>query len=285
MSPQKRVSIARRRLTARVLREQGRLEEAAAAEQAELLQRMRRALLQVLGESSGFKLFHYSQLLQTIDREISRGRDEALRVAGRRVIGSFEMGSNLVEESLRSAGLRIGAGIPGQLLSATIDVTADRVRGVWSELGSRLKTNVRQAALGVQDPFTAIQNLSTRITNPKTFGTSEVRAESIIRTELGRTFTLANHQRMVEADKRIGGLRKYWLSAEDGRVRPTHEAAGQAYAPGGTIGPIPVGKPFIVGTARLMQPLDPSGPPEETINCRCVSVPYVEEAAALAVAA
>lgn len=59
-------------------------------------------------------------------------------------------------------------------------------------------------------------------------------------------------------------LYSFWLATEDSRTRPTHRAAeGQR---------VPVGTPFNVGGFELRFPGDPSGPPQETIQCRCVSL-------------
>jgi uncharacterized protein with gpF-like domain len=33
-----------------------------------------------------------------------------------------------------------------------------------------------------------------------------------------------------------------------------------------------IDEPFVVGSARLMYPGDESGPPEEVINCHCVTI-------------
>jgi hypothetical protein len=54
---------------------------------------------------------------------------------------------------------------------------------------------------------------------------------------------------------------RVWLSVEDHRTRETHRIAdGQR---------VPLGSPFIVGGFELMFPGDPSGPPQEVIQCRC----------------
>lgn len=60
-----------------------------------------------------------------------------------------------------------------------------------------------------------------------------------------------------------GIYRKTWVKyhLEDGRTRPTH-----ADADGQQVG---AKDRFHVGAAWLSYPGDPSGPPEETINCRC----------------
>jgi len=66
-----------------------------------------------------------------------------------------------------------------------------------------------------------------------------------------------------------GGVpRKQWVTAGDEHVRETHQAAeGQVVA---------LPQRFIVGGALLDYPGDPSGPPEEIINCRCTTVPVLQ---------
>lgn len=71
--------------------------------------------------------------------------------------------------------------------------------------------------------------------------------------------------RMATSDlaKKRGGLR--WMTVHDARVRPSHvEADGQIQE---------LGHPYRVGKALLAYPGDPAGPPEETINCRCILIP------------
>lgn len=56
-------------------------------------------------------------------------------------------------------------------------------------------------------------------------------------------------------------MMKTWIAEEDERTRPTHRRAdGQT---------VRATTAFRVGKARLQYPGDPSGPPEEVINCRC----------------
>jgi len=70
---------------------------------------------------------------------------------------------------------------------------------------------------------------------------------------------------------------KEWLATGDQRCRDTHIAAWSRYSEGGSPGPIPLDRPFEVGGAQLMQPGDPSGPPGETINCRCTVLPFTAD--------
>lgn len=92
---------------------------------------------------------------------------------------------------------------------------------------------------------------------------SAVRALTIARTENGIFWNAGGHRQMVE----LGARSHTWLSSHDPRVRPTHvDADGQCR---------PLEAAFDVGYSKLQHPLDPAGPPEETINCRCVEIPGV----------
>lgn len=88
------------------------------------------------------------------------------------------------------------------------------------------------------------------------------RTESM-RAEAAGTFELA-HQWGVE--------KKAWLAALDDRTRDSHITAQDEYGEGGTIGPIPLDTPFLIGGYPMQYPLDPAGPIEECANCRCTLV-------------
>lgn len=90
-----------------------------------------------------------------------------------------------------------------------------------------------------------------------TFGDIEAgRARTIARTETATAYGTGR----MDAIKRSGLTMKSWLTGDDGHVRDSHTAAMDQ-------GPIPLDDVFNNG---LRYPGDPSGPPEEVINCRCV---------------
>lgn len=90
------------------------------------------------------------------------------------------------------------------------------------------------------------------------FSVSRSRAERIARTEVAEAFNGGRFATMKEA----GVSKIEWLSARDNRVRDSHaEVDGEV---------VQLGDRFSNG---LLYPLDPAGPPQEIVNCRCVSVP------------
>lgn len=72
------------------------------------------------------------------------------------------------------------------------------------------------------------------------------------------------HQMMEAAAAFEAVTIKEWVATEDSHTRPTHHAAdGQR---------VDLAAHFDVGGGMLLFPGDPSGPPEEVINCRCTVV-------------
>lgn len=98
------------------------------------------------------------------------------------------------------------------------------------------------------------------------------RAENIARTEAMASLHEAQQQAMeqaVEAGINPEAVTFTWRTAHDQRVRDTHEPMdGQTVA---------MGELFVTGAGvQLEYPGDPSGPPEEIINCRCWREPGVD---------
>lgn len=276
MSPQKRVSRAQRRAALKVFRQQHTLEEVAAREQLRLLTEMKQHTVAALKGARGFRVFHLSEVLATIDAEIARGTAATQQLARGRMSQAYRLGNNLVDSALATVGARTSlVGTSPEILDAVLRVTNEQLTGVWTELGSKLKTQVQLVTIGAVSPDEAVKAVAATIRDVKTFRSAQARAEAIVRTEVNRTFSLAAQSRLEQSDERLGGgLKKWWLATDDDRTRPSHRAAGERYGPENAI---PVDQPFEVGGEKLMEPLDPAGSPENTINCRCRSVPSVED--------
>jgi len=88
-------------------------------------------------------------------------------------------------------------------------------------------------------------------------------AARIARTETHSAATYGAIETARQAEEEIGiKLVKEWVPTVDGRTRPEHAAMASAQ-------PIPLDEQFDVGGEMLDRPGDPSGSPENVINCRC----------------
>jgi len=70
---------------------------------------------------------------------------------------------------------------------------------------------------------------------------------------------------IVEGIAITGLMKKTWNAILDNRTRPSHAEADIIY----NTNPIPITEDFIVMGESLKYPRDPSGSPENIINCRC----------------
>ncbi len=93
------------------------------------------------------------------------------------------------------------------------------------------------------------------------------RALTIVRTELGRAYSVAGQQRFDQAHEVLPGLQKQWRRSGKIHSRASHDRAdGQVRD---------VDKPFDVAGVQLRFPRDPLAPAQETINCGCTSLLFM----------
>lgn len=90
------------------------------------------------------------------------------------------------------------------------------------------------------------------------------RTEMIARTETLRS----SNAGAMGLYREWGAQQKQWLATNDDRTRDAHWSVN-----GQTVG---IDAQFDVGGEKLDYPGDPSGSPENTINCRCTSIPILE---------
>ena len=163
---------------------------------------------------------------------------------------------------------------PAQI-NVLLDFSADLIRGITGDMGRKINTQIRISALGEKSSFQAMKDI-TKILNLPTKDSEVVKgvayeAERILRTETNRAYNLATFSQQRDLAEQVPGLQKMWMATGDNRTRTSHlEAHGQIQL---------VNEPFVVGKndSKLMYPLDPAGPPEETIMCRCRPVTIIPE--------
>lgn len=91
------------------------------------------------------------------------------------------------------------------------------------------------------------------------------RADRIARTEVLRAANWGNFFAYLQSGVVAG---KQWLATPFGDFRPSHLASdGQTVA---------LDEPFNIGGVSMMCPHDPDAGPEDTINCRCTTIPVLD---------
>lgn len=142
--------------------------------------------------------------------------------------------------------------------SKTLRLVKEANEYTLEQLTDEIVDVVQEAVTAGYEESETISQIVDRIDSVYEFA-DESRAIRIARTETAGAANAGNN----EALKRAGAEKKEWLSSRDNRTRETHvELDGQV---------VGVNEKFISPDgASLAFPGDPSGPPEEVINCRCV---------------
>jgi hypothetical protein len=219
------------------------------------------------GQPSDATRWQLSSLRVEIQRVLEQmGAQAGVAAAGQHAVAA-EAGAVMVSEALARSGVRYV--VPridaGQLL-AMREFTTSKIAGVGLAAVEKINTELGLAMIGTQSPFEAAQRI-TEILKEESVN----RAVRIVRTELGRAYSVAAHERMAQFAQVVPGLKKRWVKS--GKLYPReHHAAidGQVQA---------WNAPFkLAGGVRLMYPHDPAAPASEVINCGCLSVPVVPKA-------
>ena len=129
-----------------------------------------------------------------------------------------------------------------------------------------IEKKVRAAMVESAQEGETIQQLTDRIKEAikTSCKQARTRALTIARTETGQCVSMGRHRAFERAKVQT----RRWISARV-NTRESHLQAEQRYGETG----IPLGEKYMVGGYALAHPCDPSGPPQEIINCRCLEVP------------
>lgn len=145
------------------------------------------------------------------------------------------------------------------------EATATTREAISDEIVEAIEEAVREGFSSAE----TIDDIADRIDEVYDFAQKN-RSKTIARTEVIGSANAGAKEGM----KRTGVEEKQWLTARDGDVRDTH--IGLDFEQGGKA--IPIDESFITSSgATLDYPGDPSGPPEEIINCRCTILPVIKE--------
>lgn len=259
---------------------------------AEMLEQSRLYVLERLQQARGSWDIHQAQMILI---ELERQQaiiDDAIYSALRDALDEALFGGQrqAVQPLLR-AGIEISIEpmISRQFVLVSQATLPRLITDVSNQMIGRIGTLLRQSVLGQHSIFELMQEIgkvpgmttvsdylkpfrwspkdvrrATRGQGP--YAKAFYRAEMITRTEIGRIAQTANYLTLAELARTDAGYMKEWGAVDDARTRPWHAAAdGQRVA---------VNEPFSIGGEAMMYPHDPRASGRNTINCRCVSIPW-----------
>ena len=180
---------------------------------------------------------------------------------------AWQLGQDLIDKPLLAGGVRIEAALGAidvRQLQAMRAFMTDRIQDVGLAAANKLNAELGLVVIGAQTPSEAIGKVRLILGEQ-----SRMRATGIVRTEVGRVFSVASYDRLVARSAQVPALKKQWRKSGKLHPRLFHDLAdGQIRE---------VNKPFNLGNgANLMHPHDPAASAAETVNCGCVMLPYME---------
>lgn len=254
-----------RQVRAEMLRARTQLQRETRAQIVTLMQRALQEIKVTLASApSDYQRWSLPQLerdIRQILSEMQSGASSALRSSAN---SAWQSGQELVTAPLEAGGLSIVANLPEidpQQLNAIRTFMVSRMADITERTASAIVSELGLVIIGAQSPSDAIAAIADRLDDRS-------RATTVVRTEIGRVFSVAANERMQQARELVPGIQKQWRRSGKIHSRLNHDAIdGQIRD---------VDQPFTLGNGiEIMFPRDPSAPPSETINCGCESLPYM----------
>lgn len=252
-----------------VLRRRARIQIDTRAEVLRLLQLADRQIRTILGTgATEYQQFMLPQLQQAVRAAMIDWSDQAGATVNGAMVEAAQAGLDLIDQPLAAGGVRVQGLAPvidtGQL-SAMRTFATDRIKDIGSAVTNKINQELGLVVIGAQTPADAASSIAIQLQKG-----GRGRAITIVRTEVGRAFSVAAQSRYESLRELVPGLMKEWRKSGKIHDRPHHSLInGQRR---------PVDQPFTLANGvEIMFPRDPKASPGETINCGCESLPYMAD--------
>lgn len=237
-----------------------------------LLKAAQRAIAEILADApSDYERWSLPRLEADVRRVLAefgdKGGARLTAAAGK----AWEQGGALVDAPFQAAlpEARVEAvlqRVSAAQLNAMRAFMTGRIKDVGVEAANRINAELGLVVIGARSQHEAIGAVRSILGEG-----ARARATTIVRTELGRVFSVAGQARLEQIAERVPGAQKKWRAS--GKIRPRlhHDIIdGQVRDIDKPFDLTPFGRPRV----QLMHPHDPKAPAAETINCGCISVPH-----------
>lgn len=225
------------------------------------------------GQPTDYERWYLPDLQFEISRVLQEFGEASAPLVGSSASDAWQNGQNVMDEPLKAAGevafVRAMPMLNTDQLMAMRSFMTDKIKGIGTGAANLINTQLGLVVIGAQSPGDAVTGVRKILGDQ-----SRAQATTIVRTELGRVFSISGFGRMQQAFKDGLPLEKEWL-----RSGKLHPRIGHNLAHGQTV---PVDQPFLIPSStggaatRMMHPHDPAAPAKEVINCGCAAVPKVD---------
>lgn len=238
----------------------------------EILRQLGIAEQEILGAMRGVTDIDRARRLARQRAEIARVIDVFRAATDAAARGGLDAAWGAGSAAIRDQVAAGGSGVATQgrlnarVLLAMRNFMTDRISDVSRQAIEKINSALAQHLLGVKP----LANTITEIERILGTGTRR-RAMTIAYTEIGRAYSQAQYEQLLEQAKILPGLKKRWLHSEKEHGRPGHILAADQPA-------IPVDEPFEIvdlktGEVELLRfPRDPQASAKNTINCGCMMI-------------
>jgi len=257
----------------RQIRRVDRLEDRQVRKVLGMLRRARTNITNRIGSASDFDALH----LRGMKAEVSRVLDEFRATYANEfpdlLFDIEDAATDMVKLPLSRLGVEVNLPVISSEITDTLaDFHAGQIKNVSEDAINKINIQLTTGVLGGSTRSEILKSIGRVLPDAAGAGSIGNRAERIVRTEVNRMHAQMTQRRLEQAVETVPNLRKWWMTAGDGRVRQSHARASIDY---GEFNPIPVNQPFSLNGYPAMFPRDPRLPAAEVVNCRCRHVPVV----------
>jgi hypothetical protein len=243
----------------------GRLEDDAARRVVRLLEVARSEIAAEVATTE-WQALRLAELKSAVERTLSGFRQGALADQSAGISNAWNAGIDMIDAPLASAGIRAGAPeISRALLEVMQGYSLDLIEGLSAEALKNVNNALTMGLLGQQTPYQVMQQVGLSVDGPGVMGQVSRRAETIVRTEMGRVQSLARAARM-QAVTEAGTdppmkWKKRWIDSGKAHPREDHAALDGVT--------VELNEDFPGG---IPYPHAPGLPAGQVINCGCTHV-------------
>ncbi|MEW8660790.1 MAG: hypothetical protein AB2603_20960, partial [Candidatus Thiodiazotropha endolucinida] len=198
-----------------------------------LLRQAEADIIKTLSNSpTKWETFYLTQLQQQIKAILKQIEVQMASKIAEGAAASWQSGLDLIDKPLQAGGVQISGILPQistDQLSAMRFFMVDRIKDVSIQIANKISGQLGLTMMGAQSVGETVTNIQSLFKNQ-----GRTRALTIVRTELGRAYSVAGHLRQTQAAEILPGLHKQWRRSGkvhsrvghdliDGQVKPVDE--------------------------------------------------------------